>query len=157
MIDTHINPILGRVPSGIYILTVARNGDATGMLASWVMQAGFKPPMITVAVNLSRDVCELLTAGRPFVINVVGAEGKSLLKHFARGFEPDEPAFEGLRIDSRPHGAPVLADAIGHLECEPLSHLDSEDHRIFLAKVVGGQPPREEPPMVHIRKSGGRY
>jgi flavin reductase (DIM6/NTAB) family NADH-FMN oxidoreductase RutF len=52
---------------------------------------------------------------------------------------------------------PILADAIGHLECERGEHLDSGDHRIFLAKVVRGRLVDDGRPMVHIRKSGAHY
>lgn len=153
----HFDPMLGRVPSGIYILTVAHQGQSTGMLASWAMQAGFEPPMLTVAVKQGRYVCDWITAGAPFVLNVVGQGDKRLLKHFARGFEPGQPAFEGLEIEPSSRGVPLVPGAIGHLECQPISHIDSGDHRIFLAEVVGGRHSSEEPPMVHVRKSGKHY
>ena len=70
--------ILGKVPSGIYILTAQHGDDATGMLASWVMQAGFDPPMVTVAVNKSRYLAEWLREGSNFALNVVAEEGKKL-------------------------------------------------------------------------------
>jgi len=50
-----------------------------------------------------------------------------------------------------------LSKAVGHLECEPTKHIDSGDHRIFLAKVVRGHLAEDIPPMVHIRKSGANY
>ena len=43
MISTEIAPVLGRIPSGIFILTIRHADQETGMLASWVMQAGFEP------------------------------------------------------------------------------------------------------------------
>jgi flavin reductase (DIM6/NTAB) family NADH-FMN oxidoreductase RutF len=53
---------------------------------------------------------------------------------------------------------PILNDAIGHLECEPTAHVDSGDHRIFLAKIARGKLANAElKPMVHIRKSGANY
>ena len=52
------------------------------MLASWVMQAGFEPPMVSVAVKQGRYVCDWLTEGQPFVLNLVGEGQKKLLKHF---------------------------------------------------------------------------
>ena len=64
--------VLGRVPSGIFILTVGSGPRATGMLSSWVMQAGFEPPMVSVGVKLGRYVCDWLTEGQPFVLNLVG-------------------------------------------------------------------------------------
>ena len=80
-----------------------------------------------------------------------------MLSHFGRGFAPGEPAFEGLAIERSASGLPMIAGAVGHLECQPLNHLESGDHRIFLAEVVGGDLQTEDGPMVHIRKSGLHY
>ena len=152
------DPVLGRVPSGIFVLTVGSGEKATGMLASWVMQAGFEPPMVSVAVKQGRYVEEWLTRGDPFVLNLVGEKQFDLLKHFGKGFEPGEPAFEGLEISHCARAVPILNVCPGHLECEPTAHVDSGDHRIFLAKVVRGNLRSEElAPMVHIRKSGAGY
>jgi flavin reductase (DIM6/NTAB) family NADH-FMN oxidoreductase RutF len=152
------DPVLGRVPSGIFILTVGVGDRATGMLSSWVMQAGFEPPMVSVGVKLGRYVCDWLSDGQPFVLNLVGDSQSNLLKHFGKGFEPGTPAFEGLAISHCARGVPLLVDALGHLECEPLRHIDSGDHRIFLAKVVRGKLNQADArPMVHIRKSGANY
>src|SRR5215213_9889488 len=101
---------LGRVTSGIFILTIGEDDRATGMLASWVMQAGFDPPMVTVAVRQGRYVADWLTSGEPFVLNLVGEGQKHLLKHFGKGFEPGEPAFEGLEVRSAANGVPRLVD-----------------------------------------------
>jgi hypothetical protein len=38
-----------------------------------------------------------------------------------------------------------------------VNHLDSGDHRIFLAEVTGGRLLREDRPLVHVRKSGMHY
>jgi len=150
-------PALGRVASGIFILTAGTGNRATGMLASWVMQAGFEPPMVTAAVNRERYLVDWLTRGEPFVLNVVGEKQTELLKHFGRGFEPDAPAFEGLDVRPCGRGVPIIASAIGHLECEPTAHVDSADHRIFLARVVRGALEQDVPPMVHVRKTGANY
>ncbi|MEM9352918.1 MAG: flavin reductase family protein [Planctomycetota bacterium] len=149
--------VLGRVASGIYILTAGTGDRATGMLASWVMQAGFDPPMVSVAVKQGRYLCDWLTAGEPFVLNVVAEKQFDLLKHFGAGFEPDEPAFEGVATTLCARGVPVLDDCVGHLECEPTSHADSGDHRVFLARVVRGRLIEDRPPMTHTRKSGSHY
>jgi flavin reductase (DIM6/NTAB) family NADH-FMN oxidoreductase RutF len=150
--------ILGKVPSGIYILTARHGEDETGMLASWVMQAGFDPPMVTVAINRKRYLMEWLSEGEFFALNVVGEEGKRLLSHFGRGFEPGEAAFEGLALTRGEQDLPLLREGvIGHLICRPLAHLDAGDHRIFSAEVVAGALCGQEHPLVHVRKSGAGY
>jgi flavin reductase (DIM6/NTAB) family NADH-FMN oxidoreductase RutF len=151
-------PTLGRIPSGIFILTIGRNAQATGMLASWVMQAGFDPPCVTVAVKRGRYVAEWLGAGEPFVLNLVGEKQHQHLKHFGKGFEPGEPAFEGVDVETASNGVPALREVVGRLECLPASHVESGDHVVFLATVTGGELSFAElPPMVHIRKSGAHY
>jgi flavin reductase (DIM6/NTAB) family NADH-FMN oxidoreductase RutF len=153
-----IAPILGKVTSGVYILTARHGDNETGMLASWVMQAGFEPPTVTVAVKNGRYVLDWLDTGETFALNVVGESGKSLLGHFGRGFEPGEPAFDGLDIERGQDDVPLLtAGTIGYLLCKPTGSLDSADHRVFSAEVIGGTLRGDERPMVHVRNSGAHY
>ena len=80
------------------------------------------------------------------------------MKHFGRGFEPGTPAFDGIPITRCRRGVPILSVALGHLECEPVRHADSGDHRIFLANVVRGRLNNADAkPMIHVRKSGAKY
>ena len=148
--------VLGRIPSGLFILTVRHEGQETGMLASWVMQAGFEPPAVSVAVKQGRYVADWLAAGAPFALNLLGENHKSLLSHFGRGFEPGEPAFEGLQVERTESGVPTLVDALGCLVCQPTAHADSADHRVFIATVAEARS-REGAPYVHVRKNGLRY
>ncbi len=150
--------VLGRLPSGLFVLTARRAGDETGMLASWVMQAGFEPPMITVALHKDRVLARWLAGGAAFTLNLLAQEQRPLLAHFARGFEEGEPAFEGLEVERASNSAPVLSATVGYLECEPTAqHLDSGDHRIFLARVTGAHFNDGRRPLVHVRRNGMNY
>jgi flavin reductase (DIM6/NTAB) family NADH-FMN oxidoreductase RutF len=157
MDNTTIAPILGRLPSGLFIITARRGEQETGMLASWVMQAGFEPPMLTVAMSLKRYVNDWLTDGASFAVNVLGADQRKLLSHFGRGFAPEEPAFNGLAIERTPAGLAILTEALGHLECQVRGEVASADHRILLAEITAGKLHREADPLVHIRNNGLKY
>jgi flavin reductase (DIM6/NTAB) family NADH-FMN oxidoreductase RutF len=156
--ESAIVHVLGRIPSGIFILTARRGHDETGMLASWVMQAGFHPPAVSVAVAHGRYIGDWLAEGSPFVLNVVAEHQKPLLKHFGRGFGPSEPAFEGVQLTRDSRGVAILTEGtLGHLCCNVRSYADSGDHRIFIADVIEGQLTSDAPAMVHHRKSGAHY
>jgi flavin reductase (DIM6/NTAB) family NADH-FMN oxidoreductase RutF len=157
MSESQLAAVLGQIPSGLFILTIRHGDQETGMLASWVMQAGFEPPSLTVAVKQGRDVANWLSASAPFVLNIIGETHKPLISHFGRGFETGEPAFEGLNVVRTPGNLPALADALGYMECRPLGHVDSGDHRIFLAEIVSAQSNGEGKPYIHLRKNGLRY
>src|SRR5262249_31778753 len=126
MAETHSHPVtplsqaLGRLPSGLYILTVCHpDGRATGMLASWVPQAGVDPPSLSFAIGTWRCVAAWVAASRRFTLNQLAVGSKTLMRHFGRGFDPDAPAFEGVGL-RREQGAagPVLADALAYLDAE---------------------------------------
>ncbi|MCC7084140.1 MAG: flavin reductase [Pirellulales bacterium] len=152
-----VGAILGQVPSGLFVVTSQHGREKTGMLASWVMQAGFDPPMVSVAVNSGRPLAKWLLAGESFVLNVLSENDKLLIGHFGRGIEPGEPAFDGLNVTSTDEGLPILADALGFLVCKPKGNVDSGDHRIFIAEVSDGRILNDARPYVHIRKNGLRY
>ena len=149
---------LGRIPSGIFILTTNHEGRSTGMLASWVQQAGFEPPMLTVAVRRDRYVADWINASRKFTLNQVAAGNKSLLKHFGRGFGPEEAAFAGITLRGGSQDGPILAGAMAYLQCEVAGSIDGGDHRLYLATVVKGERiDHDAEPMIHLRKSGLHY
>src|SRR5262245_24314607 len=148
---------LGRVPSGLFVLT-ARHGDAeTGMLSSWVQQCSFEPPLISVAVKAGRPVLDWLTPGASFRLNVLDETQTDMIAHFGRGFSLNEPAFADLEVERPADGAPVFTEALAYLECRVTARHRSGDHELLIAQVVGGRLQGEGHPMVHVRKSGSHY
>lgn len=149
---------MGRIPSGLYILTVEHGDRSTGMLASWVQQAGFEPPMVTVGIRGDRHVADWVAASGKFTLSQLAVGSKSLIRHFGRGFGPDAPAFEGVELRHDARGGPVLAAALAFLDAEVDGELAAGDHRIFAARVVAGAlllPDAE--PLVHVRTNGFHY
>jgi flavin reductase (DIM6/NTAB) family NADH-FMN oxidoreductase RutF len=148
---------LGRVPSGLFILTVRHAAGETGMLASWVQQCSFDPPQVSAAVRSDRDVLAWLTPGTPFALNVLDEDQTDLLVHFGKGFALGEPAFTGLDVQ-RPEGAaPLLCDALAYLDCRVAAVHAAGDHSLIIGRVVSGRVLSDGKPMVHIRKNGLRY
>jgi flavin reductase (DIM6/NTAB) family NADH-FMN oxidoreductase RutF len=148
---------LGRVPSGLFVLTVRAGDQSTGMLASWVQQCSFDPPQISLAVKPGRYASDLLRDGTAFVINVIAAGQPDLLKHFGKGFGPGEPAFEGLDVYPTAEGVPVLRLALAHLDCRVAGRTSAGDHDLVIGRVVAGRLHGDGQPAVHVRKSGAHY
>ncbi len=109
---------LGRVPSGIYVLTVTRGAVETGLLSSWVQQCSFEPPQISVAIRPDRAITALLEPGSRFTLNILEASQTDIIVHFGRGFALDEAAFAGLEVRREPPMGPVLIEALAYLDCE---------------------------------------
>lgn len=148
---------LGRVPSGLYVLTAGTGAAETGMLASWVQQCSFDPPQVTVAVNTQREVLEALTIGAPFVLNVLPEGGKALVAYFGKGFATGEPAFTGLDVRRDSDAPPVLLAAHAYLVCRVAARVEAGDHALLIARVEAGAVLHDGKPTVHVRKNGLRY
>ena len=148
---------LGRIPSGLFIVTI-RHGDAeTGLLASWVQQCSFDPPQISIAVRGDRDLLSWLTPNAAFTINILDDTQTDMIVHFGKGFGLNEPAFSNLDVD-RPGGAPpLLREALAYLECRVVARHTAGDHDLLIGRVVAGSLLGEGHPMVHVRKSGMHY
>ncbi|MGE0377194.1 MAG: flavin reductase family protein [Planctomycetaceae bacterium] len=153
--------VLGRTPSGLFILTAKNDqGAETGLLASWVQQAGFDPPVFTVAVNRKRYLNDWLAVSPQLAVNCVGESQKDLLGHFGKGFEPEAPAFEGLATARTRSGLPVLADSLGWMAGDVIGSLDAGDHMVYAVRVTearSGPRLETEKPWVHLRKNGLNY
>ncbi len=152
-------PALGRIPSGLYILT-AKSGDATtGMLASWVQQCSFDPPQISLALRPGRDIAAWLTIGAGFTLNILDDTQTDMIVHFGKGFPiaAGGQAFNGIDIDVLEQSGPVLRDALAFLECRVVARCPAGDHDLIIGRVVRGEMLSEGHPMIHVRKSGMHY
>ncbi|NEQ95178.1 MAG: hypothetical protein F6K30_00315 [Cyanothece sp. SIO2G6] len=158
-LDAEMEKALGRISSGLYILT-AQKGNVTGaMLASWVSQASFEPLGFTVAVAKDRAIESLMQVGDRFVLNIL-EEGKyaPLMKHFLKRFPPGADRFEGVKTYSAENDSPILADSLAYLECEVASRMECSDHWIVYSTVSTGKVSNPDGmTAVHHRKVGNYY
>lgn len=147
---------LGRIASGVFILTARHGTQETGMLASWVQQCSFDPPLVTMAIKRDRHLNDWLEADTPFILNILDDTQTDMIAHFGRGFSPDEPAFDGLLVE-RHEEIVVLKEALGFLLCRVRERHTTGDHNLYVSEVVHGRMLAEGQPMVHIRKNGLHY
>jgi flavin reductase (DIM6/NTAB) family NADH-FMN oxidoreductase RutF len=150
---------LGRIPSGLFVVTWRTEGADRGMLASWVMQAGFEPPLVSVAVGSSRDLLMAVRGGAAFVVNVLADSQKGLLGRFGKPPAAGEDPFAGLAIERTPEGVAALADAAAWLACRPVAEAATagSDHVVVVGRVEAARGTAAAEPLVHVRRNGLRY
>lgn len=150
---------LAHIPSGLFVVTWRDDAGDRSMLASWVMQAGFSPPAVTLAVAPGRDLLAAIDRGLPFVINILSDSQRSLLARFGRPAAAGEAPFADLLTQRVAGDAPVLGGSAGWLECRAVGRAESDtnDHVVVLATVTAAGDGGAEQPLVHLRKNGLRY
>ena len=158
-IATPTEQAVGRIVGSLCVLTSKQGDVSSAMLASWVAQATFNPPGLTVAVAKDRAVESLLYPHSPFVLNILGEEGHlGLMKHFLKPFSPGEDRFAGIETQEANNHCPILRDAIAYLECDVDRRMECGDHWVLYAIVKQGAVLRANvKTAVHQRKSGNHY
>jgi len=153
-----IGAALGRIPSGLFILTSQHEEYRQGMLCSWVQQVCFEPPMVCVAIAKGRSIMPLVSESRQFALCQLADQDRVLMRKFASDQSGNDDPFLGFELlPTTLPNLPVFKQAMSHLECELACHLDVEgDHDLFVGRVVGGHLGEGEP-HVHLRKNGFNY
>lgn len=77
---------MGRVLGSLCVLTSKDDDAESGMLASWISQASFDPPGLSIAVKKDRAVENLLMAGNRFNINILKEGGDKVRPAGIQGF-----------------------------------------------------------------------
>lgn len=156
---TNVEQAVGRLVGSLCVVTSKQDDVSSAMLASWVSQATFNPPGLTVAVAKDRAIESLMYPGSNFVLNILG-EGKhlSLMKHFLKPFTPGEDRFTGIATETADNGSPILNDALAYVECSVNNRMEAGDHWIVYAVVDNGKLLQSDTiTAVHHRKSGTHY
>ncbi len=148
---------VGRIVNSLCVVAAKRGEVKSAMLASWVSQASFNPPGLTVAVAQDRAIEPLMHTGDKFVLNIL-QQGMNLRRHFLKPFAPGEDRFAGLATFAAKNGCSILTQALAYLECTVESRMECGDHWLIYAVVDNGKvlQPGGMTAAYH-RKSGSHY
>ena len=160
MSTTELSPLaqaLGSVPTGLYIVATAHDGERLGFVGSFVMQHGFEPPTVSVAIGRDREHLAAVRAAGRFSLTILDASGSGLMKPFFQKYEAGESAFDQQETETTPGGMPVLAGGLAWIECEVSGEHDAGDHVVVFGRVTEGAKVRDGSPSIHLRKNGLGY
>ena len=151
---------VGRIVGSLCAVTTKSEDTQSAMLASWVSQASFNPPALTVAVAKERAVESFLMKGGKFNLNVLKEGGeKDVMKALLKPFKPGENRFGDLDVSiSENNGCAIVNQSLACIECSVTQRMEAGDHWIVLAEVESGSLLDEVGvTSIHHRKSGASY
>jgi flavin reductase (DIM6/NTAB) family NADH-FMN oxidoreductase RutF len=130
---------------GIYVLTSKADEAINGMIASWVSQVSYAPPLIMVAVHPKRYSHQLIEQGGGFVLHVISSSRTDYLSRF-KGTDP-QAKFSSLNWTTGQTGCPILSECLAYLECELKTFYRPGNHTLFVGQVVDAAVFADEQPL----------
>lgn len=148
---------IGRIVGSLCVVTAQKGELSSAMLASWVSQASFNPPGLTMAVAKDRAIENLMQTGDRFVLNIL-PEGNAIQKRFMKNYAPGEDRFEGVEKEDASNGGFILKEALAYVECHVTSRMECGDHWVVYAVTDTGKVLDDKgKTAVHYRKTGSFY
>lgn len=137
---------LKKITTGIYIVTSKQGSQINGMVASWISQVSFSPPLVMVAIKQGRRSHLMIEKGTVFAVNVLCKEQKEMVSTF-KGAVESEKKFSHIPFEIKKTGAPIIKNVLAFLECTLTSMVTPGDHTIFIGKVLDGGVIKEGIPL----------
>ena len=139
-------------PVGISVVTVDLDGERLGLTVASLMPLALEPPLVGISIARQAALHELLRAAGGFAVSMLAAAQRDLAQHFARGVPPIA-IWHGIEVRDGRRG-PLIADAVGWLECSLAAEHEAGDHTLFVGHVERAEPGAEGPPLLRL---GGDY
>jgi flavin reductase (DIM6/NTAB) family NADH-FMN oxidoreductase RutF len=155
--ETAKQTVLRHFPYGLHAVTVRSGDDQHAIVAAWVMQASFAPPMVLVSAESESRCLPMIRDAKAFAVNVLAAEQRDLATRLGLGSGAGAQKLSGVPTKPGPvTGTPVIASCLGWLECRLVATMPAGDHTLVLGEVVEAGVEREGLPLT-LAEAGMKY
>lgn len=148
---------LSYLAGGVVIVTTCgADGEPRGMTATAVCSVSIEPPLVMACMSQAAVTHVAVEASGVFALNILPADAQELAQRFASS---SEDKFSGVRTVAGASGAPLLADALAHCDCEVEDAIIAGDHTIFIGRVLSASARSHEDrrggPLLYCRGAYG--
>ena len=147
-----LKTVMRRHPAGVSVATVDLEGQRLGLTVASLVSVALEPPLVVISIAKAAALHELLRDARGFAVSLLRVEQEPLAQHFARGVPPIA-MWTGVEVAESPRG-PLLAGALGWLECALAAEHEAGDHTLFVGLVERAEEGAAGDPLVRL---DGRY
>ena len=122
---------------GLHVMTGQDGDEIAAATVSWVSQASFEPPLITVGVKVDSGIHAVVKETGCFALNVLAAGQKDIAAAFFRPSVVEDGQINGQPFESGPAtGAPLLLNLPAWIEARVTDRVERGDHTVVVAEVI---------------------
>lgn len=148
---------LGRIPTGLYVVGSLDGAAPIGFVGSFLVQTGFAPPSLCVAIAKNRPHLAAVRGSERFAVSILDGASRGVMGAFFRKRTDGSSPFDELDHARSPSGCPILTGALAWLDCALTGEHETGDHVVVFGEVRDAELLREGDPSVHLRRNGLDY
>ncbi len=139
------------IPNGVFVVASSHGGETHGFTATWVSQASYRHPLLTVAVDKGHDTYKLIQQSGKLVFNQLKASQADVAEHFGHRDRP--PQSEFFREENGQQ-VPVLKDCLAAIFGQVVGTLDARDHVVLLVEATDSLVFSQDAPLLYWFERG---
>ena len=114
--------------------------------------------MVAVAVENTSKTIAMIRDAHHFAVNLLQQGQRELAGKLGRASTSAPHKLKGIKTKPAPaSGAPILADALGWVECRVVATLPSGDHTLVLGEVIGAGVEHDGAQPLTLQEAGFKY
>jgi flavin reductase (DIM6/NTAB) family NADH-FMN oxidoreductase RutF len=145
---------LSHFASGVTIVTAEGPAGRVGFTATGFTSLSLDPPLVLVCVSKTASAYEGVIGADHFAVSVLAEPQRWIAERFATsGIDrfQDAPVRKGVRVR-----APLIEEALVHLECTQHALHHEGDHTILIGRVVAASTGQGRP-LLHFARRFGAF
>ena len=146
---------LRMISYGVYILTSKLGNDICSATVTWVSQASFEPPMLSVCIKRNSGSYNVIKERGEFLLHMLGEGQKDLASKFMKPSRVENDRINGEKFDIK-NDLPIIKAAPSYIRCQVLEMINNGDHPLFLAQVKDVMVKENVAPL-ELSKTGWSY
>lgn len=126
--------LMGQFATGVCVVSARSDNAIAGITVNSFVSVSLEPLLVCWSLGNASSQFDLWTGVQEFAISILAHDQQDLARRYAaRGSRELDPAdFEHTQ-----RGLPVVAGALGHLECRQWSLYPAGDHTMVFGEVIG--------------------
>src|SRR3981081_15880 len=144
--------VVGQRAIGSTIVTARSADGPAGFLGLSASHISADPPLMLASIDKRTSALQTVLAGRHFAVNFLPSDASEIADLFGgKGTLKGADRFNIGRWQTLTTGAPVLANALGALDCALEDTIERGGICIVIGRVVDGLGGRGRRPLIHFR------
>ncbi len=148
--------VLKKIPYGLFVIASATRQRSAAIVANWVMQVSFDPPLLAIALEFDSAMRHLIDEAKAFSVNMLPAGSTQRAKRFLKTFHRQETTMTDTEFVMSPRNVPWLKEASDILECKVLDTMRTGDHVLYIGEVLDGISHSDQP-ILTLKETGLQY
>jgi flavin reductase (DIM6/NTAB) family NADH-FMN oxidoreductase RutF len=143
-------------PYGIYVMAAAAGENVAAIIATWVTQVSFVPPLVAVAVEKEGSFLEQILAAKQFSLSLLPEDGIETAKYVLKNGPLFPLETKGLPFVNGENAPPRPAGAHSTINCRIRETYPAGDHVIMVGEITGAKA-QGSGPVLTLLDTGWKY